>query len=154
MVGSVGPSVTVWPARSGSHSPADPRSDCGQCPPGRSVRESPADQVAQVQRRGAGFEPGMVFPGAAIAQRDPTSAVVRDLGDGPFDIRAGGAIVLTKLLRFSLPAASVAQQCISRMQSYLADAVVSCGLYRRWCTAHATGTDGRAPRTLLRESWR
>ena len=79
MVGSVGPSVTVWPARSGSHSPADPRSDCGQCPPGRSVRESPADQVAQVQRRGAGFEPGMVFPGAAIAQRDPTSAVVRDL---------------------------------------------------------------------------
>src|SRR4029078_9471669 len=58
----------------------------GQGPGAVGAGEATTDQVAQVQRRGAPLEPGVVLDGAAVAQLDPLPALAGDLGDDPLGV--------------------------------------------------------------------
>jgi hypothetical protein len=68
----------------------------GQGPGSVDAGEATTDQVAQVQRRGAPLEPGVVVDGAAVAQLDPLPALAGDLGDDPLDVRPVVAVVLAQ----------------------------------------------------------
>ena len=68
----------------------------GQNPGSGAAGQAVAEQVAQVQRGGAAFEPGVVRGYAAVAEFDPASSPGRDLGDGAFDVGPVCRVVLAE----------------------------------------------------------
>src|SRR5437667_8503444 len=72
-----------------------------------------AEQGGQVDGGGAGLEPGFVLGGAAVAELEAAAAAGGDLGDGPLDVRPGGAVVLAQGAVFGPVAAGGAQQLVA-----------------------------------------
>ena len=68
----------------------------GQNPAAVAAGQALAEEVTQVQRGGAAFEPGVVAGYAAIAELEPASAPGGDLGDGPLDAGPVRAVVLAQ----------------------------------------------------------
>src|SRR5712671_8024786 len=68
----------------------------GQRPGAVAAGQALAEQVPQVQRGGAALEPGVVPGRPAVAELDPPSPPGGDLGDGAFDVRAVGHVVLAQ----------------------------------------------------------
>jgi hypothetical protein len=109
--------------------PRDGPPSFGRCPggllgcwsggedPGPVDPDEPApEEGAQIERRGAALEPGVVVDRAAVAQLDPPSAAGGDLGDGALDVRSVLAVVLAQVRIGGPVRAGGAQQVVAFMQ--------------------------------------
>src|SRR5881628_2996445 len=70
--------------------------------------EAVGEQGAQVEGGAPGVQPGVVLDGAQVAEFDPASVLGGGVGDGAFDVGAGG-VVLFELRGLGLGAGGAQQ---------------------------------------------